>query len=133
MMRCDVMMARPRSALGVLALLLACGTGDLVADVTAAELTFVLQIAKGHVPPDMRLIRVNQGDVVRLKWSSDHSVIVHLHGYDIEKVIEPGRVTELIFTAGVAGRFPLNLHSATQQSRDHGHEETLVFIEVYPR
>src|SRR5262245_56616396 len=76
----------------------------------AEELTFVLRIANGRVPADVRLIRVKQGDVVTLPWSADRRTALHLHGYDIEKTIEPGAVTELTFTARATGRFPIAPH-----------------------
>jgi hypothetical protein len=98
----------------------------------AAELTFALKIEHGRVPANMRLIRVMQGDVVMLELSADERQIVHLHGYEIQKEVAPGTVTELAFTANLTGRFPVHLHGG-KDSGDHGHEETLVNIEVYPR
>ena len=62
------------------------------AAVSAAEVTFVLRIENGRVPQNMRLIRVKQNDVVKLRWSTDRPITVHLHGYDIEKKVEPGTV-----------------------------------------
>ena len=56
----------------------------------AAELTFDLKVAQGRVPDTMRLIRVKQGDVVRLRWSTDQPLTLHLHGYDIEKHVDMG-------------------------------------------
>jgi FtsP/CotA-like multicopper oxidase with cupredoxin domain len=99
----------------------------------AAELTFALRIENARVPANMRLIRVKQGDVVKLEWSADRRAVVHLHGYDIEKEIAPGTVTDLTFTANATGRFPIHLHAAKEGSGGHGHEEALVDIEVYPR
>ena len=101
-------------------------------EVEAQELTFVLRIANGRVPANMRLIRVKQGDVVRLQWSADRRVMLHLHGYDIEKTIEPGAVTDLTFTAHATGRFPVSPH-IPQQTGGHAHGDVLVTIEVYPR
>lgn len=100
----------------------------------AAELTFVLKIENGRVPEDMRMVRVKQGDVVRLRWSVDQPVTLHLHGYDIEKRVEPGIVGEMTFTARATGRFPVNAHLAGTQTGSRAHEEpSLVYIEVYPR
>jgi hypothetical protein len=45
----------------------------------------------------------------------------------------PGTVTELAFTANLTGRFPVHLHAGPAEAGDHGHEDTLVNIEVYPR
>ena len=98
----------------------------------AAELTFTLRIDNGRVPTNMRLIRVKQGDVVTLRWSADRRTAIHLHGYDIEKTIEPGAVTDLTFTARTAGRFTIEPHLARQPSGGHSHGSVLVTIEVYP-
>ena len=100
----------------------------------AAEVTFALKIAHGQVPANMRLIRVMQGDTVKLEVSADRRQFVHLHGYEILKEVMPGTVTELAFTANLTGRFPVHLHASPQEDAgDHGHEDTLVNIEVYPR
>ena len=98
-----------------------------------AEVTYALRIESGRVPENMRLIRVAQGDVVKLQWSADKPSTVHLHGYDIEKQVTPGTITELTFTARATGRFPVNLHGSAAETAGHGHEDTLVTIEVYPR
>jgi FtsP/CotA-like multicopper oxidase with cupredoxin domain len=103
-----------------------------VAIAEAAELTFVLRIEKGRVAANMRLIRVKQGDTVKLQWSTDRRTAIHLHGYDIEKTIEPGAVTELVFTARATGRFTVAPHVGKQASGGHAHGDVLVTIEVYP-
>jgi FtsP/CotA-like multicopper oxidase with cupredoxin domain len=97
----------------------------------AAEVTYALRIENGRVPPNMQLIRVTQGDVVTLQWTADKPSIVHLHGYDVEKRVVPGTVTELKFTARATGRFQVHLHGSAAEA--HGHEDALVTIEVYPR
>ncbi len=106
--------------------------GFAIADASAEELTFVLRIEKGRVPASMQLIRVKQGDVVKLQWSTDRRITLHLHGYDIEKTVEPGAVTEMTFTARATGRFPVAPH-IPQAGGSHGHGDTLVTIEVYPK
>ncbi len=98
----------------------------------AAEVTFVLRIENGRVPANMRHIRVKQGDVVKLQWSTDRRLSVHLHGYDIEKPVEPGAVTDMTFTARATGRFSVEPHLAKQPSGGHAHGDVLVTIEVYP-
>jgi len=108
-------------------------TSVAVKEGCAAELTYDLPIAKGKVPENMRLIRVKQGDVVRLRWSADRPVTVHLHGYDIEKNVKPGAVTDLTFAARATGRFTVHLHPAADAPAGQAHEEApLVAIEVYP-
>ena len=104
------------------------------AGVAAAELTFDIRIERGRVPDMMRLIRVNEGDVVKLRWTSDQPLVLHLHGYDIEKRVAPGAVTEFVFTAYATGRFPVHTHEQGAGAGGHVHEDLpLATIEVYPR
>ena len=103
------------------------------AGVPAAELTFDIKIEHGRVPENMRLIRVKQGDVVKLRWTTDQPLVLHLHGYDIEKRIVPGATAEIAFTAYATGRFPVHVHAQPERG-GHGHGETpLTNVEVYPR
>ena len=73
-----------KSALVLLAIAAGC------AGVPAAELVFDIRIEHGHVPDTMHLMRVHQGDGVKLRWTSDRPLVLHLHGYDLEQ-----RVAEL--------------------------------------
>jgi len=120
-----------RPAFGAVAFALSLAASTVVAP--GAEVTYALRIESGRVPENMRLIRVTQGDVVKLQWSADQPSTVHLHGYDIEKRVTPGAITELTFTARATGRFPVNLHGSAAETAGHGHEDTLVTIEVYPQ
>jgi hypothetical protein len=54
---------------------------------------------------------------VKLRWTTDRPIILHLHGYDIEAKVEPGAVTEMAFTARAAGRFPNRGAQAECQGR----------------
>jgi hypothetical protein len=98
----------------------------------AEEVTFDLRVERGRVPANMRLIRVKQGDVVKLRWSTDQTTILHLHGYDIEVKVEPGAMAEMSFTARATGRFPVSVHKP-KQGGDHTHDPPLVHVEVHPR
>jgi hypothetical protein len=98
-----------------------------------AEVTFDLKIEKGEVAQNMRLIRVKQGDAVRLRWTTDRPVVLHLHGYDIDMKVDPGVVEEMAFEARATGRFPVEEHTPNAKGgRSHG-EAPLVRIEVRPR
>jgi hypothetical protein len=98
----------------------------------AAEVTYALAITNGRVPANMRLIRVKQNDVVKLEWSTDRPLSVHLHGYDIEKEVKPGTVTEMTFIARATGRFTVEPHVGKTPSGGHAHGDALVTVEVYP-
>jgi hypothetical protein len=97
------------------------------------ELTFDLKIEHGAVPANMRLIRVKQGDAVKLRWSSDRPITLHLHGYDIERKVIPGTVAEMAFTANATGRFPVEEHRADARGGHSHGQAPLVRLEVYPR
>ena len=98
----------------------------------AAEVAFALRIENGHVPENMRLIRVKRNDVVKLQWTSDRPMTIHLHGYDIEKDITSGTATDMVFTARATGRFTVEPHLGRESSGGHAHGDVLVTIEVYP-
>ena len=99
----------------------------------AAELTFDLRIEKGRVAKKMRTIRVRQGDAVTLRWTTDRPIVLHLHGYDIEKKVEPGAATEMAFVARATGRFSVEEHKLDAKGGHSHGEAALVRIEVLPR
>ena len=103
----------------------------LASGASAAEMTFALRVENGHLPENMRLIRVKQNDVVKLEWSTDRPMTIHLHGYDIERQITPGAITEMSFMARTTGRFTVEPH-LPKSSGGHEHGAVLVTIEVYP-
>ena len=115
---------RLRLGLALSALLLAAAAAG------AAEVVLDLRIENGRVPESMRRIRVKQNDVVKLKWSADRPMSIHLHGYDLESKIVPGTVSEMAFTARATGRFTVEPH--LQSPGGHAHGDVLVTIEVYP-
>ena len=109
-----------------------CGSVSIAAAQTA-EVAFDLRIEKGRVAANMRLIRVRQGDAVKLRWTTDRPIVLHLHGYDIETKAEPGGVAEMAFTARATGRFPIEEHKPNARGGHSHGEAPLVRIEVYPR
>lgn len=116
---------------GRLLWLCAIGIGSIPAQ--GAELVFDLRIERRQVPQNMRVIRVGQGDAVKLRWTADRPIDLHLHGYDIEVKVEPGSVAEMAFIARVTGRFSIEEHRPSARgSHSHG-EAALVRIEVHPR
>ena len=94
-----------------------------------------LKIAGGEIQGGKKVIRVKQGDEVRLNLMADKTTEVHLHGYDIEKTVSPGGVAVMAFRARVAGRFPVTLHGSHSHGRKKsgGHSEKVLFyLEVHP-
>ncbi|MCS7008044.1 MAG: hypothetical protein RMM28_11590 [Thermoleophilia bacterium] len=55
--------------------------------------------------------KVRRGDQVVLVVTSDLAGDVHLHGYDLERPVAPGRPARLRFRATIPGRFEIELHA----------------------
>jgi translation initiation factor IF-1 len=113
---------------------LVCAVTVAAFDAQAAEVAFDLQLQDGRVPESMRRIRVKQGDVVTLRCTADRPTVLHLHGYDVEWRVQPGKVGKITFTARLTGRFPVHVHDTVKRANDHAREDSpLVYVEVYPR
>ena len=87
---------------------------------------FELYIHEGKVILDDQTIRVIQGDHIELNWSSDKSIELHLHGYDIHAYVAPNSPAIMHFTAHATGRFPVEMHGKSEHS-------ALIYIEVHPK
>jgi hypothetical protein len=119
--------------LGLLILVPSFGVPVAIVGAQSKELIFDLKVERGTVSPKMQLIRVKQGDSVKLRWTSDRPITLHLHGYDIARKIVPGAVAEMAFTANAAGRFAVEEHKLDAHGGHSHGEAPLVRIEVYPR
>jgi hypothetical protein len=107
--------------------------GSATAMAQTQEVTFDLKIENGRVAQNMRLIRVKQGDAIRLRWTTDRPIVLHLHGYDIETKVEPGAVAEMAFEARATGRFPVEEHKPNAKGGHSHGEAPFVRVEVRPR
>ena len=77
-------------------------------------------------------LRVTQGDAVVLRWTSDRPMELHLHGYDVETKVAPGKPGEMKVNARATGRFPVEVHTHDKSQGGHGHS-ALFYLEVYPK
>jgi hypothetical protein len=75
-------------------------------------------------------IRITEGDVIELRWTSDEAVDLHLHGYDVELHVRPSEPATMVVKAYATGRFPITSHGWGEAG--HGHD-ALTYLEVYPR
>lgn len=64
-----------------------------------------LEITEDGMSPEE--VSVREGDRVTLGITSDRPVEIHVHGYDLAEVVEPGEPTELSFEPDLTGRFPM--------------------------
>ena len=92
----------------------ACGGGG------PEDLEIAVKLEGDKLNPET--IQVGQRDTVTLKIETDKPGEIHLHGYDIEKDLEAGQVTELIFVAGATGRFRITFHAAEEEHQSHDGE-----------
>jgi heme/copper-type cytochrome/quinol oxidase subunit 2 len=85
------------------------------------EKVFDITLVDGK-PVGEQTLRVAKGEKVMLRWKSDRPMSLHLHGYEIEAAVAPGRPTDMRFTASMPGRFPV--HGSTHRA--------VLYVEVQP-
>jgi len=108
--------------------------------VQVAARKFEIRIEHRRVPQAQRTLRATEGERVELRWTSDESLVLHLHGYDIETRVAPDKPAVTSFTARLTGRFPVEIHvdsmpgrsGSSAKSSSH-HHVTLLHVEVHPR
>ena len=77
-----------------------------------------VEIRDGQVVGGPGDIRVTKGDQVTIVVSANAPDDVHLHGYDIEKSVAPGKPATFKFTADIEGIFEMESHQAEDEGRD---------------
>ena len=101
-------------------------TTDTTATTTtpaAQAKVITVRVVGGRPQGGIQRPTVDQGDKVVLVVRTDSGEAVHLHGYNIEKDVVPGKPVRLPFTANIAGRFEVELHPT---------DSLLAVIEVKP-
>jgi len=98
---------------------------------------YSIVIKNRKVDPPLERIRVAQGDVLELAFTSDERAELHLHGYDKLVTVVPGAPAMLRLDAKIAGRFAIEAHnfagSAEGQRASARSRGVLLYLEVYPR
>lgn len=117
----------------LLLILIAIATAEVHA-AEPPEKSFALTIANGSVPKEQRLLRVDKGDAVRIRMTSDAPGDIHLHGYRLEAKLTPGKPGELAFKAYATGRYRIEWHGAGDAGAAGGHHSApLASLEVRPK
>ena len=100
----------------------------------APEKTFNMNIVHGALPAHERVLRVEKGDAVRVRVTSDAPGELHLHGYRLEAKLTPGTRAELAFTAYATGRYPFEWHGAERAGQTGSHHgPAFAALEVRPK
>jgi hypothetical protein len=71
-----------------------------------------VQVSGGRVTGDTGRVPVAAGEHVTLVITSDVADEVHVHGYDLETELSPGKPAEVAFDATIPGVFEVELHEA---------------------
>jgi FtsP/CotA-like multicopper oxidase with cupredoxin domain len=76
-----------------------------------------IEIKGGQPAGGLKKISVKKGEQVEIDVTSDAAGEAHLHGYDIEKKLQPGKTAKFRFKADIEGVFELELHPSTQLAK----------------
>ena len=77
-----------------------------------------IDIRGGKLVGEPAEIHAKNGDTVVIVVSADAPDDIHLHGYDIEKKVEPGKPVTFRFKANLEGEFEIESHVAEDAGRD---------------
>jgi hypothetical protein len=114
---------RRRAIIGLLAsLLISAAPAD-----AGAPKVLAISLVNGAFVGSDNTIRVQQGDDLELRWSSDKPMELHLHGYDIEVKVSPQSPAVMSFKANIPGRFPVEAHGTVA-----AHQRPVLYLEVSP-
>lgn len=85
------------------------------ANVSDADLQADIVVTDGWVSSGPDVIKVKRGDNVNVRFVSNQTDELHLHGYDITVQLAPNTPALLSFTAKYPGRFGYELHKAHRE------------------
>ena len=128
--KCEPPIGLSRRVLRLIALTCLMGTVASVSTETISAETHVaqrfdLRIENGRIAGNLKTIRVRRDDEVAITWSADRRTMLHLHGYNIEIVVDFGKPQLMSFRARATGRFPIETHD--------GNHTVIIYLEVHPR
>jgi hypothetical protein len=116
-----------RAIITTLAATMALALSEAMTAQAAQRRVISLSVANGSVIGAEDTVKVEQGDDLELRWSSDQAMELHLHGYDIEAKVAPGAPAVMSFKANIPGRFPVETHG-----QGHGRHHPVLYLEVLP-
>lgn len=77
-----------------------------------ADVTVNVTVANGKVNPSGSSIKVQAGQTVLITAVSDAVDELHVHGYDKELALQPGKPVSVKFTADQKGTFEIETHES---------------------
>jgi hypothetical protein len=79
-----------------------------------ADVTINITLANGKVNPSGSSIKVQAGQTVLITAVSDAADEVHVHGYDKELPLTPGKPASVKFVANMKGTFEVETHESNK-------------------
>ncbi|GAA1627309.1 hypothetical protein GCM10009744_13870 [Kribbella alba] len=77
-----------------------------------ADVTINITVANGKVTPSGDTIKAKVGQTVLVTAVSDAADEVHIHGYDKQLPLTPGKPASVKFTANMKGTFEIETHES---------------------
>jgi plastocyanin len=77
-----------------------------------ADVTINVTVANGKVNPSGATIKAKAGQTILVTAVSDAADEVHIHGYDKEIELAPGKPASVKFTADMKGTFEIETHES---------------------
>ena len=77
-----------------------------------AAVIIAATVADGKINPSTRTIKAKQGQKVLVTVTSDQADELHIHGYDKEVELQPGKPGSVTFTADTKGTFEIETHES---------------------
>ncbi|MFK4087698.1 cupredoxin domain-containing protein [Kribbella sp. NPDC020789] len=77
-----------------------------------ADVTLAVTVANGKVNPSGATVKVKAGQTVLVTAVSDTKDELHIHGYDKELELTPGKPAQVKFTADMKGTFEVETHES---------------------
>ena len=74
------------------------------------QTTIVIRVVGGVPQGGIARPKLKKGDRAVIVVRADAGEEIHMHGYDLEKQVTPGKPVRLPFTATIPGRFEVELH-----------------------
>ncbi|MGF1759577.1 hypothetical protein L4D76_16845 [Photobacterium sagamiensis] len=108
---------------------------ESISDAGKSIQQFDLQIENRQIKGKLNKIKVTEDEWVSLKWYTDETVNLHLHGYDIKQTVTVDAPAVMEFRSRATGRFPITAHGFGEHQDELGtdHHAVLLYLEVYPK
>ena len=97
------------------------------------ERVFDFHLGDSALAGDAQTIWVQADDNVRLRWTTDQTVVLRLEGYELEREVAPGGVAEIAFKANITGRFPIVVKTPAAMHGQLRQQDPLAVVLVLPR